>query len=185
MTQENTHDLVPISPAGIDILVLPVKKFLLHELCSEAWLKLDLYRIHDDQVTFYVGQSYNAFERVWKHIHEGTKGRSLVGRFIIVNWPVSMNFTIELLSSASGRFRDCDARNRLNAAEQALIAEYNPCFNIMLNREPRPVPAQYLSPYQKPLRARRLSGMIREAELSARAEEKRRFLQELNDESEG
>jgi hypothetical protein len=180
MSLEMSLDPDPSSPAGIERLVLPVKKFLLIEYCSEAWLKLDLYRMHDGQVTFYVGQSYNAFERVWRHIHEGFKGRSDPGRFIIVNWPVSMNFTIELLSSKSDRFCENGIGQNLNAAEQALIREYNPCFNIVLNRQPTPLPAQYLSPDQKPLRPRRLSGMIREAELSAKAEEKRRWLQGLD-----
>jgi hypothetical protein len=181
MTLKNSHDLYPQVPERIDYLALPVKKFLLMELCSQAWLALDLYRIHDERVTFYVGQSYNAFERVWQHIYDGFKGRSNPGRFIIVNWPVSMNFTIELLSSASARFHDSGIDNNLNTAEQALIQEYNPCFNVMLNRQPTPLPAQYLSPYQKPLRPRRLSGMVREAELSLKAEEKRRWLRELGD----
>ncbi|HSN74705.1 MAG TPA: hypothetical protein VL334_06360, partial [Anaerolineae bacterium] len=57
--------------------VVLVKEFLLTEQrCPPDWRPLDLYLFRDDAVVFYVGQSYVAFDRVWRHILDGYKGRS-------------------------------------------------------------------------------------------------------------
>ncbi len=92
---------------GIECVTTSVKEFLLTEQrCPPEWRPFDLYLVRDDAVVFYVGQSYVAFDRVWRHILDGYKGRSVVGRFIHCNWPASMRFTIELLSSRSPQFAD-------------------------------------------------------------------------------
>src|SRR5512133_268697 len=121
-----------------------VKQFILLEECPEEWKKLDLYVVRDENFVFYVGQSYLAFSRVWDHIKNGYKWRTDVGRFILCNWPKSMNYEIELLSSGSPEFNEVG--NDLSKAEQLLIRRYKPCFNISQNDDPTPLPAVYLPP---------------------------------------
>jgi hypothetical protein len=43
---------------------LSLKAFLQIEHCPEEWRRLDLYLIRDEEVIFYVGQSYVAFHRL-------------------------------------------------------------------------------------------------------------------------
>ena len=114
--------------------ILPLKRFLLIEQCPEEWKGLDLYIFRDDAILFYVGQSHLAFARVWEHLLGGFKGHSIVGRFIWVNWPKSMSFTIELLSSVSEQFSSVG--HDLNLAEQLLIQQWTPCFNVSLHPQP-------------------------------------------------
>jgi hypothetical protein len=83
---------------------MPLKRFLLVGVCPASWKGLDLYLIRDGHTAFYAGQSHLAFARVWEHLFGGFKGHSIVGCFVWVNWPTSMNFTIELLSSKSAPF---------------------------------------------------------------------------------
>jgi hypothetical protein len=57
-------------------IAVPLKEFLLTELhCPPELRPYDLYLCRDDEVVFYVGQSYVAFDRVWQHILDGFKGR--------------------------------------------------------------------------------------------------------------
>src|SRR5215510_5505003 len=100
-------------------VAMPLKRFLLVEQCPTPWKGLDLYPFRDENVVFYVGQSYLAFARVWEHLLNSFKGHSIVGRFVWCNWPKSISFTIELLSSQSDQFGDVG--NELNASERFLI----------------------------------------------------------------
>lgn len=120
--------------------------------CPDDWRSFDLYPARDDEVTFYVGQSQLAFDRVWRHLLDGFKGRSVIGRFILCNWPVSLRFTIELLDSSSEQFRHVN--HDLNAAERWLIEQRSPCLNEALNRRPTPLPVRYAPP-TAPLRCSR------------------------------
>ncbi|MCB9006476.1 MAG: GIY-YIG nuclease family protein [Ardenticatenaceae bacterium] len=151
----------------------PLKRFLLVKQCPPEWAGLDLYIFRDDAVAFYVGQSHQAFARVWEHLLGGFKGHSITGRFIWVNWPKSMNFTIELLSSQSGQFSNVG--HDLNAAEHLLIQQYAPCFNISLNSQPTPLPPTYLPPNANFRRRRSLRQLIREAERAVQAEDNLRW----------
>ena len=153
---------------------LPLKRFLLVEECPIEWRRLDLYLFRDGEVVFYVGQSSTAFARVWDHLKGGFRGRSIVGRFIWCNWPKSMNFQIELMSSASSRFAALD--HDLNAAEVALIQQWSPCFNVVLNHEPTPLPDSYAPPTAPWHCARHLGKLIREAERAVKAEERQSWL---------
>ena len=158
-------------------VVIPLKRFILHEQCPEAWKGFDLYLFRDEDVVFYIGQSHFAFDRVWEHLLGGFKGHSLVGRFVWVNWPKSMSFTIELLNSQSKQFDDVG--NDLNASERSLIEHYSPCFNISLNSQPTLLPESYLPPNASFRRRRSLNAMIHEAERAVKAEDSERWLQEL------
>lgn len=155
---------------------LPLKRFLLVEQCPVAWTSLDLYLFRDEEVVFYVGQSHLAFARVWEHLLGGFKGHSLVGRFVWSNWPVSMKFNIELLSSQSEQFDSLG--NNLDSAERALIQHYAPCFNFSLNRQPTPLPSAYLPPNAR-LRCGRLNKLIHQAERVVRAEDTRALMEEI------
>jgi hypothetical protein len=159
------------------LVSLPLKRFLLIEQCPPAWKELDLYLFRDEQVVFYVGQSHLAFARVWKHLRNGFKGRSVVGQFIWCNWPKSMNFTVELLSSQAEPFGVI--ANDLNEAERFLIQQWAPCFNAALNREPTPLPPTY-SPPTAPIRcSRSLNKLMHEAERAVQADERRRLMEEI------
>ena len=155
-------------------VVIPLKRFLLIEQCPESWKGLDLYLFRDEKVVFYVGQSYLAFARVWEHLLSGFKGHSIVGRFIWCNWPTSMNFTIELLSSSSEHFDVVG--NTLNASERMLIQRWSPCFNISQNTQATPVPSSYLPPNAPFRRRKSLMMLLREAERAVKAEDTKRWL---------
>ena len=162
-------------------IALPLKRFLLIEQCPSDWKGLDLYLFRDEDTAFYVGQSYLAFARVWEHLFSGFKGHSIVGRFIWVNWPKSMNFSIELLSSQSGQF---DAvQNDLNAAERLLIQRWSPCFNVSQNSQPTPVPSPYMPPNAPFRRRRSLNMLIHEAERAVKAEDTKTWMQDMNEQA--
>ncbi len=163
-------------------VITTVKEFLQVEACPAAWRGLDLYVIRDAKVVFYVGQSDLAFERVWRHLRDGYKGRSAVGRFILCNWRTSMNFIIELLSSQSADFA-AQANDR-DAAERCLIERYSPCFNAALNRLPTVLPEHYAAPDAAPTRLRSLKKLIREANLFIQAEKRKAWLAEAPDRDE-
>ena len=155
-------------------IALPLKRFLVVAECPPDWRAFDLYLFRDDDVVFYVGQSYLAYDRVWQHITDGYKARSIVGRFILCNWPGSMHFTIELWSSQADRF--AEVNHDLNAAERLLIEQNAPCFNEALNRRPTPLPDQYPPP-SAPIRCSRSPNkLIHEAERAVQAEERKAWL---------
>jgi hypothetical protein len=158
-------------------IALPLKRFLLLEQCPPDWNGLDLYFFRDDSVVFYVGQSYLAFARVWEHLLNGFHGHSIMGRFVWANWPVSMKFTIELLSSQSEQFNMVG--NDLSAAERALIERWTPCFNISLNGRPTPVPSAYLPPNAELRCGRSLNKLIHQAERVVKADDNRLLMEEM------
>ena len=156
---------------------LKVKQFILLEECPEEWKKLDLYVIRDESVVFYVGQSYVAFGRVWEHIKNGYKWRSDVGRFILCNWPRSMNYEIELLSSSSPEFTPVD--HDLLRAEEMLIKLYKPCFNVSQNDSPSQIPDVYLPPSSTIRCSRSLRRLQYQAEQAIRNDQKKKWIEEL------
>lgn len=158
-------------------IAIPLKRFLLVEQCPPSWKGLDLYLLRDDDVVFYVGQSYLAFARVWEHLLSGFKGHSIVGRFVWCNWPKSMSFTIELLSSQSEQFGAVG--HDLSASERLLIQRWSPCFNISQNSQRTPVPDCYLPPNAPFRRRRSLNMLIHEAERAVKAEDTKLWMQDL------
>lgn len=161
-------------------IVIPLKKFLLIEQCPEDWKHLDLYLLRDDEVVFYVGQSYLAFARVWEHLRGGFKGHSVVGRFIWANWPRSMKFTVELMCSQSEEFKNVG--NDLLAAEAHLIRLWSPCFNVSQNNKPAPVPLSYF-PYNARLRcSRSLNALIHQAERAVKTDNAILWVQDVDPE---
>ena len=163
-----------ILPITDEKITLPLKQFMLLKSCPPDWRVMDLYLFRDETVVFYVGQSYSAYERLWEHLRDGFKGRSIIGRFILCNWPVSLKFHIELMSSQAICFATVD--NDLNAAERHLIMQLSPCFNDMLNNRPTPLPNHYAPPNTRPLCSRSLNKLIHEAERAVRADERRLWL---------
>lgn len=159
---------------GIECVTTSVKEFLLTEQrCPSGWRPFDLYLFRDEAVVFYAGQSYVAFDRVWRHILDGYEGRSVVGRFVLCNWPASMRFTIELLSSRAQQFADLD--HELNAAERRLIERHAPCFNVSLNSQPTPLPARYAPPGQQITCPRSLPKLINQANIAVQADRRRQW----------
>ncbi len=158
-------------------IVISLKRFLLINQCPADWKGLDLYLFRDETVAFYVGQSHLAFSRVWDHLLSGFKGHSIVGRFIWVNWPKSMNFTIELMSSQAEQFSSVG--NDLSAAERQLIQQWSPCFNVSQNIQPTPIPPSCYPPNSNFRRRVSLNKLIHEAERAVKAEDAKLWLQEL------
>jgi hypothetical protein len=158
-------------------IAVSLKRFLLIEQCPAEWKGLDLYLFRDEAVVFYVGQSHLAFARVWDHLLSGFKGHSIMGRFVWCNWPRSMNFGIELLSSQSGEFATLG--NEVTAAERLLIRQWSPCFNLSQNSQPTPLPNSYLPPNAPFRRRRSLTMLIREAERAVQAEDTELWMQSL------
>jgi hypothetical protein len=158
-------------------IAISLKRFLLLDQCPAAWKDLDLYIFRDEAVAFYIGQSHLAFARVWEHLISGFKGHSIVGRFVWCNWPASMKFTIELLSSQSGQFNIIG--NDVNAAERLLIQLWSPCFNVSQNSQPTPLPHIYLPPNARLRRRRSLNQLIHEAERAVKAEDNQFWMQEM------
>jgi hypothetical protein len=160
-------------------VVISLKRFLLIEQCPADWKNLDLYLFRDEEVVFYVGQSYLAFARVWEHLLSGFKGHSIMGRFVWCNWPKSMSFNIELLSSQSEQFRVVG--NELGASERLLIQRWAPCFNLSQNSQPTAVPDSYLPPNAPFRRRRSLNMLIHEAERAVKAEDTNLWLQNMQE----
>lgn len=158
-------------------IAIPLKRFLLIQQCPAVWKSLDLYLFRDEAAAFYVGQSHLAFARVWEHLLNGFKGHSIMGRFVWCNWPASMKFTIELLSSQSGQFSIVG--NDVNAAERLLIQHWSPCFNVSQNSQPAPVPHPYLPPNARLRCSRSLNKLIHEAERAVKAEDNQLWVQEM------
>jgi len=161
-----------------ETIAIPLMRFLLVKECPESWKGLDLYLFRDENVVFYVGQSYLAYARVWEHLLSGFKGHSIVGRFIWCNWPRSMKFTIELLSSGSEQFNG--VMNDLNASERLLIQRWLPCFNVSLNHQPTPLPDFYLPPNAPFRRRQSLNMLIHEAERAVRADDTKLWLENMD-----
>lgn len=157
-------------------IVIPFKRFILIEQCPEEWKSLDLYLFRDEQVTFYVGQSQLAFNRVWDHLIGGFHGHSLVGRFMWANWPVSMKFTIELMSSKCADFERVG--NDLSAAERQLIERWTPCFNISLNSQPTPLPSHYFPANARLRCGHSLNKLIHQAERVVKLDDAHLLLEE-------
>jgi hypothetical protein len=153
-------------------VVLPISKLLTIERCPSEWRRHDLYLFRDDAVVFYVGQSYNAFERVWAHLYGGFKGRSVVGRFVLYNWPRSMRFVVELMHSQSARFDPLG--NDLDAAERYLIEQLSPCFNEAWNSHPTPLPDEYAPPSARGRRPKSIKRMMHAAARACQLEEDRK-----------
>jgi hypothetical protein len=128
-----------------------------------------------------VGQSYVAFDRVWQHILDGFKGRSVLGRFILCNWPDALRFTIELHDSRSAAF--ADVGHDLNAAERGLIERHAPCFNELLNRRPTALPTRYALPGPTIRCSRSLGKLIGEARYAVQADRRKGWLAELASET--
>lgn len=158
-------------------VVISLKRFLLIEQCPADWKTLDLYLFRDEAVVFYVGQSYLAFARVWEHLLGGFKGHSIMGRFVWCNWPTSMKFTVELLSSQFEQFNIIS--NDVNAAERWLIQQWSPCFNVSQNSQPTLLPQTYLPPNAKLRRRRSLNALIHEAERAVKMEDHQLWVQEM------
>lgn len=162
---------------NIQNVALPLKRFILvgHEHCPQEWKHLDLYLFRDEQVVFYVGQSQLAFARVWDHLLGGFHGHSMIGRFMWANWPVSMKFTIELMSSQGEEF--ASIANDLNAAERQLIERWTPCFNVSLNSQPTAMPLGY-RPANARLQCGGLNKLIYQAERVAKVDDAKLLIQE-------
>ena len=158
-------------------VLIALKRFLLIEQCPADWKNLDLYLFRDEAVVFYVGQSHLAFARVWEHLLGGFKGHSIVGRFVWCNWPKSMSFTVELLSSQSEHFHVVG--HDVSACERLLIQRWLPCFNLSQNSQPTPVPECYLPPNAPFRRRRSLNMLLHEAERAVKAEDTRLWIQNL------
>ncbi|MBK9924549.1 MAG: hypothetical protein IPP66_04580 [Anaerolineales bacterium] len=158
-------------------VVISLKRFLLIEQCPADWKDLDLYLFRDETVVFYIGQSHLAFARVWEHLLSGFKGHSIVGRFVWCNWPTSMKFTIELLSSQLEQFDVVG--NELNASERLLIQQWTPCFNVSQNSQPTSVPNSYLPPNAPFRRRRSLNALVHEAERAVKAEDDELWIQQM------
>lgn len=143
-------------------VTLSLAEVLVRERCPPAWKRHNLYVIREDDLVFYVGQSSCAYDRVWEHVYGGFKGRSTVGRFLLVNWPQALRFTVELLHADAPRF--AAAHHNLDAAEARLIAQYAPVFNVSLNPDPTPLPPRYEPPDAKVPHPRSPRRMIMAAE---------------------
>lgn len=154
---------------------MKVKQFILLDDCPEELKSFDLYVIRAENTVFYVGQSHVAFHRVWDHIKNGYKWRSDVGRFILCNWPKSMNYEIELLSSSAQEFDEVG--NDLLRAEQMLIRKYKPCFNISQNDSPSPMPDICLPPSAEIRCSRSIKKLQYQAEQSIRNDEKKKWVE--------
>ncbi|MBN1440507.1 MAG: hypothetical protein JW929_13945 [Anaerolineales bacterium] len=157
-------------------VVIPLKRFFLLEECPAAWKELDLYLIRDGSTVFYVGQSHLAFDRVWTHIRGGYRVRSSIGRFLLCNWPQSLNYEIEFLSSRSAEFESVN--HDLLRAEALLIGRHKPCLNDSLNAEPAELPERYRPPNAEIRCSRSLTKLKFQAALAAKRDEKGGWMRE-------
>lgn len=159
----------PLQLGDISSVALPVMQFLTLTTCPAEWIHHDLYVFRDESVAFYVGQSDCAFARVWTHLQDGFKGRSLVGKFIRNNWPRAMRFTIDLVRADSCVFQP--VQHHRDAAERILITALRPCFNDTHNAKPNALPVHYVAPQETVAYPRNMGKMMREADHAFRREQ--------------
>jgi hypothetical protein len=159
-----------------DMVSVKLKQFILLDECPPEWKAYDLYDIRDGETVFYVGRSHQAFKRVWDHIRTGYRVRSLVGRFILCNWPSSMNFEIDLMSSKAPEFDP--VRNDPALAEAMLIQRLAPCLNDALNADPVDLPEKYLPPNAEIRCPRSLTKLRFQAALAIKNEEKLKWMED-------
>jgi len=157
------------------VIEVSIKQLLVNEKCPEEWKDYDLYEIYDEEVSFYVGQSYIAFNRIIEHIRNGYKARSDVGRFILCNWPKSMNYRVRMLSSKSEEFTDVG--NDVLKAEEKLINTRKPCFNNVQNEQPTKLPERYLSPSSIIRCSRKFTIIVKQAESSIILDKKLKWIE--------
>ena len=155
---------------------IKLKQFILLDACPPEWKVYDLYCIRDGETVFYIGRSYQAFHRVWDHIRTGYRVRSLAGRFILCNWPASMNFEIDLMSSKAPEFDSI--RNDPALVETMLIKRLAPCLNDALNAEPVDLPEKYRPPNAEIRCSRSLTKLRFQAALAIKNEEKLKWMEE-------
>ena len=158
-----------------DNVSIKFKQFILLDECPPDWKEHDLYCVRDGETVFYIGRSYQAFGRVWEHIRNGWKARSLVGRFLFCNWPASMDFEINLWSSKAPEFDP--VRNDPALAEEMLIKRCRPCLNESLNTEPLELPEKYLPPNADIRCSRSLTKLRFQAALAVKQEQKKKWLE--------
>jgi hypothetical protein len=82
-----------------------------------------------------------------------------------------MKFIIELLGSPCEQFKSIG--NDVNAAEQWLIQQWSPCFNVSHNKQPTPLPPAYFPPNARLQCSRSLNKLIREAERAVKYDQSR------------
>jgi hypothetical protein len=164
-----------IFPSMQNKVSVKLKQFILLDDCLPDWKECDLYCIRDGDTVFYVGRSYLAFNRVWEHIRNGWKARSLIGRFLFCNWPASMNYEIELLHSQDPEFSA--VRNDPALAEELLIKRYKPCLNDSLNTDPLELPEEYLPPNANIRCSRSLTKLRFQAALAVKNDEKSKWME--------
>ncbi len=149
-------------------ITITLKQFLLADSCPPEWVPMDLYLVRHEAMVFYVGQSTNVHQRIWQHLINGYRARSMAGRFILCNWPRSLKFTIELMTSKDAAFTGVNFN--LDAAERLLIAHFAPCLNIALNDAPMPLPAGYAPSNATIMAPRGPVGLVRDAQRLYRVE---------------
>jgi hypothetical protein len=121
-----------------------------------------LYLYRDGSTVFYVGRSTSPLQRLHEHLGRGDFCNlpSPLGKTILDNLPLSLSWTLQLLTVA-----DCEplvllhrpeyhgwylqqlnrrlAREAAEVAEEALIDHYRPYLNIAGNPAARPLPQKY------------------------------------------
>jgi hypothetical protein len=87
-----------------------------------------------------------------------------------------MNYEIELLSSVSPEFASVE--HNLSRAEEMLIKQHKPCFNVSQNDSPSPIPEMYLPPSSEIRCSRSLRRLQYQAEQSILNDERKKWLEE-------
>lgn len=109
------------------------------ELGLMLYVVADVSQNHG-RCVFYVGQTRSGVsERLCRHVNTPTK----LGWLIRANWPQSLTWQVQAYEPREvlpGGMRD---KSTLLKAEQILIEFFCPPLNIMLNKNPRPLPTRY------------------------------------------
>lgn len=120
---------------------------LLEDKLNNIGSEYRLYIVKDSEVCFYVGQSKDVVNRLWEHLGQGERSYfpSTLGFFIKRNFPKSKDFNIVFLRPDEvSKEWDHD----VDSAEEDLIQDLNPCFNVTYNMNPKQLPKKYLEPIE-------------------------------------
>lgn len=120
-----------------------IKALLAGEVDTKGYC---LYVIRDSDTVFYVGKSQTISSRLWQHLGRDRANGviSTIGQFILLNRPQSGAYQVELFTPQEVL---PDSLNYLaDQAEQKLIGDLSPCFNVTYNIKPGKLPTKYRDP---------------------------------------
>jgi hypothetical protein len=133
------------------MLTITVGDVMNDKVQESSWGPFCIYVFRDSDFVLYVGKTdQNIIDRIAQHLGLTYWSESQVGKLVEDNAPESYNWCVDLLTLdecvpiVKSYFPSAEMVD-VALAEQALILEYSPALNSLLNPHPRALPRKYTS----------------------------------------